>query len=97
MVYEIDRLAVLHENFFDGRDGMLDGLHCHEISLYFFMKPRGTQQLHSNSYTYGVRENMVWIPVEDLGRRKAFPTFLKDYLAHPQPNMVHIVTDERQG
>ena len=39
--YEIDRLAVIHENFFDENSGTLAGLNCHEISFYFMMKPRG--------------------------------------------------------
>ena len=32
--YEIDRLAVMHENFFNNNSGMLKGLECHEICLY---------------------------------------------------------------
>lgn len=96
--YEIDRLAVIHENFFSEDAGMLKGLNCHEISFYFLMKPRGTQELNSNSYTYGgVRENMHWIPVEDLEKYRAYPSFMKDYLSWKHSGIEHIVTDERQG
>ena len=35
--YEIDRLAVIHENFFNENGGTLKGLNCHEISFYFLM------------------------------------------------------------
>lgn len=94
--YEIDRLAVIHENFFDGEGGTLDGLHCHEIALYYLMKPRGTKELNSNSYTYGVKEEMHWIPIKDLDKYKAFPSFLKEYLCGLHEEIVHIVTDERQ-
>lgn len=94
--YEIDRLAVIHENFFDGNGGLLDGLHCHEIALYYLMKPRGTKELHSNSYSFGVKENMHWIPIADLDKYKAFPSFLMEYLGNPKQEIVHIVTDERQ-
>ncbi len=94
--YEVERLAVIHENFFDGVGGLLDGLHCHEISLYYLMKPRGTRELNSNSYTNGVKEEMYWLPIEDLDKYKAFPTFLKDYLNNPSEGIVHIVTDERK-
>ncbi len=31
--YEIDRLAVIHENFFTQSSGTLKGLNCHEISF----------------------------------------------------------------
>ena len=44
------------------------------------MKSRGTQDLNSNSYTQGYKEEMHWIPIKDLGKYKAFPSFMKDYL-----------------
>ena len=37
--YEIDRLAVIHENFFNENNGSLKGLNCHEVFFYFLMKP----------------------------------------------------------
>lgn len=93
--YEINRLAVIHENFFNENKGTLSGLECHEISFYFLMKPRGTQVLHSNSTTHGVKEEMHWIPIAELGQYKAFPSFMKDYLRRPHNGIEHIVTDER--
>ncbi|MBR2020329.1 MAG: NUDIX domain-containing protein [Clostridia bacterium] len=93
--YEIDRLAVIHENFFDESGGTLKGLNCHEISFYFLMKPRGSQELHSNSYTFGAREEMHWIPIDELDQYKAYPLFLKDYLSREHTGIEHIVTDER--
>ena len=94
--YEIDRLAVIHENFFNENTGNLKGLECHEIALYYLMKPRGTKELESNSYTFGVREEMHWIPIEELGKYKAFPSFMKDYLQRDHTGVEHIVTDERK-
>ena len=94
--YEIDRLAVIHENFFNENSGTLKGLDCHEISFYFLMKPRGSRELHSDSYTQGVREQMHWIPIGELGRYKAFPTFLKQYLSEAHTGIEHFVTDERK-
>ena len=96
MPYEIDRLAVIHENFFNQNSGTLKGLECHEISFYFLMKPRGTQELKSDSITHGVKEKMYWIPIKDLDKHKAFPSFLKDYLTRPHPGIEHIVTNERK-
>ena len=94
--YEIERLAVIHENFFNENMGTLKGKECHEISFYFLMKPRGTQELHSNSYTFGVKEEMHWIPIEELDNYKAFPSFLKEYLSKEHSGIEHIVTDERR-
>lgn len=93
--YEIDHLAVIHENFFDENNGALKGLNCHEISFYFLMKPRGTQELRSNSMTQGVKEEMCWIPIKDLDKYKAFPSFLKDFHSKEHFGIEHIVTDER--
>ncbi|MDE5858834.1 MAG: NUDIX domain-containing protein [Oscillospiraceae bacterium] len=95
--YDIDRLAVIHENFFNEDIELLKGLECHEISFYFLMKPRGTQELNSNSYTCGVKETMHWIPIEDLEKYTAYPSFMKDYLSHEHSGIEHIVTDERKG
>ena len=94
--YEIDHLAVIHENFFGENEGSLKGMNCHEISFFFLMKPRGTQELHSNSMTHGVKEKMSWIPIKDLEKYKAFPAFLKDYLNKSHSGIEHIVTDDRK-
>ena len=93
--YEVDRLAVIHENFFNENSGSLNGLDCHELCFYYLMKPRGSQKLNSNSYTNGHKEEMYWIPIKDLDKYKAFPTFMKDYLSSDRNGIKHIITDER--
>lgn len=93
--YEIERLAVIHENFFSNSKGMYKGMDCHEISMYYLMKPRGTRKLNSNSYTQGVRENMQWISIDEISNHKAFPSFMKAYLQLEHNGIEHIVTDER--
>lgn len=93
--YEIDHLAIIHENFFYENTGTLEGLDCHEICLYFLMKSRGTQHLNSNSTTCGVREEMHWLPIQDLDKYKAFPSFMKEYLSKEHLGIEHIITDER--
>ena len=93
--YEIDHLAVIHENFFNENRGALKDMDCHEIALYFVMKPRGTKELNSNSYTQGVKEDMHWIPISELDKYRAFPTFMKEFLQSEHTCVEHIVTDER--
>lgn len=58
------------------------------------MKPRGIQELNSNSFTQGVKEDMAWIPIKDLDNYKAYPTFLKEYLSKVHTGIEHIVTVE---
>lgn len=94
--YEIDHLAVIHENFFKESNGSLANLDCHEICFYFLMKPRGTMELYSNSRTHGVQEEMHWIPISDLDKYKAFPSFIKDYFGRKHYGIEHVVTYERK-
>ncbi len=95
--YEIERLAIIHENFWTGNGAYDKGLNCHEIAFYFLMKPRGTKKLNANGKTrFGDKENMYFIPIEDLDKYKYFPTFLKEYLSSEQRQIVHIITDERK-
>jgi len=52
-------------------------------------------KIHIDSYTHGVKENMYWMPIEDLNKHKVFPGWLKDYLSREHSGIEHIVTDER--
>ena len=96
--YEVDHLAIIHENFFSeadkADDNSLEDLACHEIAFYFVMKPRGTMELNSNSFSQGVREHMYWLPIESLDNYKAYPEFMKDYLQSPHDGIEHIVSVE---
>ena len=96
--YEIDHLAVVCENFFTGTEEIIKGYTCHVIEFYFLMKPRGTQELHSDSYThFNDKESMVWIPIDELNSHRFYPTFLKDYLDTKHDAVEHIITDERMA
>ena len=71
-------VVVVSKNFFnESTSDAVSGLDCHEISFYYLMKPRGTRELSSNSFTQGVKESMHWIKIDDLDKYKAFPTFLQ--------------------
>ena len=45
--YEIDHLAVIHENFFYKSNGSLAGLDCHEICLYARCERRNVLDTYS--------------------------------------------------
>ena len=75
--YEIDRLAVIHENFWNESDGRGGIRKCHELAFYYLMKPKGTKDLPGGDG----KLSLHWIPIEKLGGVKAFPTFLADYLS----------------
>ena len=93
--YEVDYLAIIHENFFVGSSG-LKGLDCHEICFYYMMKPKGNKNLKSHSLTMGgIKETMHWIPIDDLEKYKAYPTFMKEYLKSDYKGLIYILTDQR--
>ncbi len=94
VMYEVDHLAFIHENFFDG-DGITEGKKCHEVAFYFLMKPRGTQELNSNSYCPEGKEYMNWIPISELNNHKFFPTFFKDKLINISNQIQHIVSVQK--
>ncbi len=93
--YDVDYLAIIHENFFVGTSD-LEGSLCHEISFYYMMKPKGNKNLNSHSLTKGgLKESMHWIPIDELEKYKAYPTFMKEYLKSDHKGIEHIITDER--
>ncbi len=92
--YEIDRLLFIEELFFKRNDGMLKGLNNHEITFFYLMKSRGTQQLNSHSKTFNgkLEEQMCWLPIDKLAKYEAYPQFFKDKLPNLKPYVEHIVT-----
>lgn len=94
--YQIDRLAFVQELFFKRDDGMLKGLDCHEITFFFLMKPRGSQQLNSHSKTLNntLPERMCWLPINELDQYEAYPEFFRTELKNLPPYVKHIVTHQ---
>lgn len=93
--YEVDHLAVIHENFFMGSSGLKE-VECHELAFYYVMKPMGKRVVTSQSRTMSeVKETMHWIPMDELDNVKAYPSFMKEFLQTPHTGVAHILTDER--
>ena len=89
--YEIDRLVCFHENFFSNSNGVLRGLDCHEICLYYLMKPKGKQfqgQIED--------ETVHWIPIQELENYKVFPNFIPHILNELNSGVQHIITRNKE-
>ena len=72
------------------------GVDCHEIAFYYLMKPKGNKNLNSKSVTKGnVKETMHWIPIVELEKYNAYPSFMKEFLMSKHSDVEHIITDER--
>mgnify|MGYP002854590470 CR=1 FL=1 len=95
--YEVDRLAVICENFFTGKGGSIDGLDCHCIEFYFLMKSRGILELSGGGInSENETEELVWIPIEELPNTNLVPEFLRTQLPEIlQSNSVQHITNGR--
>mgnify|MGYP000926187151 CR=1 FL=1 len=94
---EIDRLAFIHENFFIGKDGPLNGFACHEIAFYYLMKWQSEFRLVSKSTTSdGIPERLEWLQISKLDELgiPVYPTFFAEELKKISYIPKHIVTSE---
>lgn len=92
--YEIDRLAVVSENFFRGNFSGTWGMHCQCLELYYIMKPQG-----KCAEGPGVPENgetLHWVPIEELKDANIKPEFLRTRLPEilESRSTMHIVVPE---
>jgi len=92
--YEIDRLAFILENFFI-MPVASEPKKCHEIAFYYLMKPRESMEIHCESHGInGGKEEMVWLPLDQLADKHLYPTFFKEYLTAIPDGITHLVERE---
>ena len=72
-----DYLAVVCENFFRGHGGSIDGLDCHTIEFYYYMKFSDDEVKKCKSVTDD-GEELVWLPVEKIKTSNIKPDFIKE-------------------
>ncbi len=94
--YEIDRLAFIHESFFYGKEKQYNGGLCHEIALFYLMKPLGSKETHCESLCPSGKERVEWLDINSLSNIKLFPRFFVDRLKDIPETVQHIVEDERK-
>lgn len=93
-IYEIDKLAIIHENIYWGSDPGFEGVICHEICFYYKMKSKGFLEInYTGKSTSGAKEEVEWIGFEKLHDIKVYPQFLYKYLKGNQSDILHIVDD----
>lgn len=73
----VDHLAVVCENFFKGIGGKIDGLDCHTIEFYYCMKILDDDLSLCKRMTDD-GEELVWLPIEEIGTSKIKPIFIKE-------------------
>ena len=94
--FEIDRLAMIHENFFVA--DFLNNTFCHEIAFYYLMKPfPNINDLSCSSITdFGAKESLYWIPVDELSAYDVYPEFYKTELLDIKNEVQHFITKNNE-
>lgn len=92
--YEVDRIAFIHEYFFNLR---VDDIRreCQEISFYYLMKPMGRcMEITKESRTLGVREEFHWLALKELEKYEGYPEFLHKMIKNVRDDkrVGHLVT-----
>lgn len=96
---EVDRLAFVHENFFeDAVSPALAGRSCHEVTFYFLMRydPACPPRATASTALGGAREWYEWVDLASYGRDgvTSYPTFFATELADLDENPRWITTRE---
>lgn len=68
-------LAVVCENFFKGRGGMIDSLDCHTIEFYYLMK---IDDMSSVKEKTDIGEALVWLTIDEIKKNNIKPGFIRE-------------------
>lgn len=90
----VDHLAVVCENFFKGIGGKIDGLDCHTIEFYYYMKILD-DDLSSCKNMTDEGEELVWLPIEKIQHSKIKLTFIKDHINEiiNEDKIIHVIEE----
>ncbi len=93
--YEVDHLAVVCENFFSGHGWAVDGMKCHCLEFYYLMKGNGAKTTSQSTTFDGSKEELKWIPIDEIENYNIKPSFLKDRIKEiiNGNSVIHIVSD----
>lgn len=92
--YTIDRLVYIQELFYEAT--FLPGAsHFHEIIFHYLMKPTAITDFNNDSYTQsGFKENLYWIPLDEVKNIYTYPRFLGNQLMDLPDYTEHIISYE---
>ena len=88
----VKRLAVICENFFKGNGGLIHGLDCHTLELYFSLEIDSLDLLKDKT---DMGEELVWIPVNQIADKRIKPTFITEriYEIISSTNTIHVIEE----
>lgn len=89
---KVERLAVVTENFFKGKGGILEGLDCHTIEFYYLVKVIDDSNVFSKTDD---GEELVWIPIAEIKKSFFKPSFIPEKIDEiiAGKNILHIIEE----
>lgn len=92
---QVERLAVVCENFFKGIGGTIGGLDCHTMEFYYIMKMQ-EDNVNTGDGMTDDGEVLVWLPIEEIPNNEIKPSFIKDYIDEiiTGENVLHIIWEK---
>ena len=89
---KVERLAVVTENFFKGKGGILEGLDCHTIEFYYLVKVIDDSNVFSKTDD---GEELVWIPITEIKNSFFKPSFIPEKIDEiiAGKNILHIIEE----
>ena len=91
---KVDYLAVVCENFFKGKGGIIDGFDCHTLEFYYRMTmPDGEFEKCKSSTDDN--EELVWLKIDEIEHSEIKPTFIKERIIEILTNKttLHIIEE----
>lgn len=90
----VEHLAVVCENFFKGIGGTINGLDCHTIEFYYYMKILDKDLKSCKSET-DEGEELVWLSLEEIALKEIKPTFIKENINNimNEEKIIHIIEE----
>lgn len=90
---ELDRLAVVNENFF-----AVEGTPFHELAFYWLVKPFDFEKIDFSAIKCdGEEQEILWLDLADSERCKGknfYPLWLKEKILNIPGEVIHIVSVE---
>jgi ADP-ribose pyrophosphatase YjhB (NUDIX family) len=92
---QVERLAVVCENFFQGIGGAMDGFDCHTMEFYYLLKVQ-EDEAGVNKKETDEGEELVWLPMEEIPDSEIKPSFIKEYINEIMngDKIIHIIWEK---
>lgn len=91
---KVERLAVICENFFRGKGGMIDGKDCHTIELYFYMQLTD-EQFQACKEKTDDGEDLVWVDIDEIANCFVKPNCIAERISEilNSKDIIHMIEE----